>query len=109
MLMRGFMRSVWLLNPTTPSAGAGAAAQVPTQCLVPAIDPSLKSPVGGNRAAAIGVGVMILTRRYTERAGPPGRDDSLRLGCAVIPRFFQSGRTGVDLAVEPLIIQPDRM
>jgi hypothetical protein len=27
------MRSVWLLNPTTPSAGAGAAAQVPTQCL----------------------------------------------------------------------------
>src|SRR5215475_7414741 len=32
-LMRGFMRSVWLLNPTTPSAGAGAAAQVPTQCL----------------------------------------------------------------------------
>jgi hypothetical protein len=31
--MRGFMRSVWLLNPTTPSAGAGAAAQVPTQCL----------------------------------------------------------------------------
>jgi hypothetical protein len=31
--MRGFMRSVWLLNPTTPSAGAGAAAQLPTQCL----------------------------------------------------------------------------
>jgi hypothetical protein len=28
------MRSVWLLNPTTPSAGAGAAAQVPTQCLL---------------------------------------------------------------------------
>src|SRR5262245_8883934 len=27
------MRSVWLLNPTTPSAGAGAAAQVPSQCL----------------------------------------------------------------------------
>jgi hypothetical protein len=31
--MRGFIRNVWLLNPTTPSAGAGAAAQVPTQCL----------------------------------------------------------------------------
>ena len=59
----GFMRSVWLLKPTTASAGAGAAAQVPTQCLLPAIDPSLKSPVGGNRAAAIGVGAMILTRR----------------------------------------------
>ena len=29
-LMRGFIRSVWLLKPTTPSAGAGAAAQVPT-------------------------------------------------------------------------------
>src|SRR5262245_26817979 len=27
------MRSVWLLNPTTPSAGAGAAPQVPTQCV----------------------------------------------------------------------------
>src|SRR6516165_5595268 len=26
MLMGGFMRSVWLLKPTTPSAGAGAAA-----------------------------------------------------------------------------------
>src|SRR5580704_1207642 len=47
MLMRGFMRSVWLLKPTTPSAGAGAAAQVPTQCLLPAIDSSLKSPVDG--------------------------------------------------------------
>jgi len=31
--MRGFIRSVWLLNPTTPSAGAGAAAQLPTQFL----------------------------------------------------------------------------
>ena len=45
MLIRGFMRSVWLLKPTTPSAGAGAAAQVPTQCLLLAIYPSLKSPV----------------------------------------------------------------
>src|ERR1700689_2944587 len=33
MLMRGFRRIVWLLKPTTPSAGAGAAAQVPTQRL----------------------------------------------------------------------------
>ena len=33
MLKRGFRRIVWLLKPTTPSAGAGAAAQVPTQRL----------------------------------------------------------------------------
>src|SRR5436190_24351471 len=33
-LRRGIIRSVWLLNPTTPSAGAGAAAQLPTQCLL---------------------------------------------------------------------------
>jgi hypothetical protein len=26
------MRKVWLLKPTAPSAGAGAAAHVPTQC-----------------------------------------------------------------------------
>jgi hypothetical protein len=31
--MRGIMRSVCLLKPTTPSAGAGAAVQVPTQWL----------------------------------------------------------------------------
>ena len=41
--MRGFMRSVWLLNPTTPSAGAGAAAQVPTQCLSLGPEPALRS------------------------------------------------------------------
>src|SRR5262245_7990341 len=33
MLKRGFRRIVWLLKPTTPSAGAGADAQVPTQRL----------------------------------------------------------------------------
>src|ERR1700693_2319330 len=33
MLKRGFRRIVWLLKPTTPSAAAGAAAQVPTQRL----------------------------------------------------------------------------
>src|SRR3954451_25406554 len=32
-LIRGFMRSVRSLKPTTPSAGAGAAAQVPTHFL----------------------------------------------------------------------------
>src|SRR5258708_336051 len=37
-LRRGFIRSVWLLKPTIPSAGAGAAAQLPTQCLVPCIE-----------------------------------------------------------------------
>ena len=31
MLTRGLRRIVWLLKPTTPSAGAGAAAHVPTQ------------------------------------------------------------------------------
>ena len=31
MLARTFIRSVWLLN-ATPSAGAGAVVQVPTQC-----------------------------------------------------------------------------
>ena len=31
MLMRAFIRSVWLLK-AAPSAGAGAVAQVPTQC-----------------------------------------------------------------------------
>jgi hypothetical protein len=31
--------------------------------LLPAIDPSLKSPVGANRAAGIDVGAMILMRR----------------------------------------------
>src|SRR5438552_15635088 len=34
MLKRGFTRIVWLLKPTMPSAGAGAAAQVPTQRLL---------------------------------------------------------------------------
>ena len=33
MLKRGFRRIVWLLKPATPSAGAGAAAQVPTHRL----------------------------------------------------------------------------
>src|SRR5207249_3841217 len=32
MLTRGIMRSVWLAN-AAPSAGAGAAVQVPTQCV----------------------------------------------------------------------------
>src|SRR5262245_18684475 len=32
-LTRGIIRSVWLLN-AAPSAGAGAAVQVPTQCVV---------------------------------------------------------------------------
>src|SRR5436189_74894 len=40
-LMRGFILSVWLLKPTMPSAGAGAAAQVPTQCVLPSIARSL--------------------------------------------------------------------
>src|SRR6185503_9888853 len=34
MLMRAFIRSVWLAN-AAPSAGAGAAVQVPTQCRPP--------------------------------------------------------------------------
>src|SRR5262245_9336887 len=33
MLTRGIMRSVWLAN-AAPSAGAGAAVQVPTQCVL---------------------------------------------------------------------------
>jgi hypothetical protein len=33
MLTRGVMRSVWLAK-AAPSAGAGAAVQVPTQCVV---------------------------------------------------------------------------
>jgi hypothetical protein len=32
MLTRAFIRSVWLAKEA-PSAGAGAVAQVPTQCL----------------------------------------------------------------------------
>jgi hypothetical protein len=32
MLTRAFIRKVWLLN-AAPSAGAGAVAQVPTQCM----------------------------------------------------------------------------
>ncbi len=32
MLMRAVMRNVWLLS-AAPSAGAGAVAQVPTQCM----------------------------------------------------------------------------
>jgi hypothetical protein len=32
MLMRAFIRKVWLLN-AAPSAGAGVVAQVPTQCM----------------------------------------------------------------------------
>jgi hypothetical protein len=32
MLMRAFIRNVWLLN-VTPSAGAGVVAHVPTQCI----------------------------------------------------------------------------
>src|SRR5713226_2551186 len=32
ILTRGIIRSVWLLK-ATPSAGAGAAVQVPTQCV----------------------------------------------------------------------------
>src|SRR5712692_1539519 len=41
-LTRGIIRSVWLLN-AAPSAGAGAAVQVPTQCMVSlmAVDTSL--------------------------------------------------------------------
>jgi hypothetical protein len=34
MLTRGIIRSVWLLK-AAPSAGAGAAVQVPTQTLTP--------------------------------------------------------------------------
>src|SRR5580765_1274567 len=33
ILTRGIIRSVWLLN-AAPSAGAGAAVQVPTQCVL---------------------------------------------------------------------------
>jgi hypothetical protein len=33
MLKRGLRRIVWLAKPAVPSAGAGAAAQVPTQRL----------------------------------------------------------------------------
>ena len=33
MLTRGVIRSVWLAK-AAPSAGAGAAVQVPTQCVV---------------------------------------------------------------------------
>src|SRR5438093_3732188 len=41
MLTRGIIRSVWLLK-AAPSPGAGAAVQVPTQCMVfVAIDASL--------------------------------------------------------------------
>ena len=38
MLTRGIMRSVWLAN-AAPSAGAGAAVQVPTQCVLSLIVP----------------------------------------------------------------------
>src|SRR5262249_59546314 len=37
-LTRGIIRSVWLLK-AAPSAGAGAAVQVPTQCVVSAMGP----------------------------------------------------------------------
>jgi hypothetical protein len=47
------MRSVWLLNPTTPSAGAGAAAQVPTQCLSLGKTALHSSALWSNPAAAV--------------------------------------------------------
>src|SRR5689334_2027106 len=46
MLMRGFMRSVWLLKLTTPSAGAGAAAQVPTTASSSEESANSRSPSG---------------------------------------------------------------
>src|SRR3989442_3495145 len=45
MLTRGIIRSVWLLK-AAPSPGAGAAVQVPTQCMVfVAIDASLSGAI----------------------------------------------------------------
>src|SRR4030095_6946421 len=49
MLTWGIMRSVWLLK-AAPSPGAGAAVQVPTQCMVfVAIDASSLEPRIGRR------------------------------------------------------------
>src|SRR2546425_927292 len=77
MLTRGFMRSVWLLKPTMPSAGAGAAAQVPTQCLLPCIGRSSLLAGWRNRAAAIAPAAMVLIRGAA-RPGSPRRRETLR-------------------------------
>ena len=51
MLTRGIMRSVWLLK-AAPSAGAGAAVQVPTQCglSLMAVTPPCPRVLYGERA-----------------------------------------------------------
>src|SRR5262249_3333143 len=80
--MRGFMRSVWLLNPTTPSAGAGAAAQVPTQCLSLGKAALPRSALWSDPAAAVASTAMdfggivlpsICPSRWVGRKGRHGR------------------------------------
>src|SRR5258708_2529733 len=63
--MRGFMRSVWLLNPTRPSAGAGAAAQLPTQCLSLGKTALQSSASWSNPAAAVASTAMDFPRRQS--------------------------------------------
>src|SRR5262245_61680213 len=67
MLTRGIMRSVWLAN-AAPSAGAGAAVQVPTQCVL-----SLMVPPYIVRAffvAALGLVVVASSRACAEEHVP---------------------------------------
>src|SRR5438874_8661761 len=61
-LIRGFIRIVWLLNATPLSDGAGDAAHVPTQCLLPCIClPPTTTIYEPDRAALSGATAIFFT------------------------------------------------
>src|SRR5260370_1473868 len=81
-LIRGFIRIVWLLKPTTPSAGAGAAAQLPTQCLLPCIELSSRFACWADRAAEVAPAAMVLIEEPLARIAGEGGGERHGSGCA---------------------------
>src|SRR6266446_108796 len=120
-LIRGFIRIVWLLKPTNPSAGAGAAAQLPTQCLLPCIELSSRFACWADRAAEVAPAAMVLI----DSAPRPqcGRGLEIRVGLGEIVRYeigdgvFERGERRVEAKLaqpahprlgEILVIRADR-
>src|SRR5437762_6393306 len=72
-LIRGFTRIVWLLNATPLSDGAGDAAHVPTQCLLPCIClPPSTTIYEPDRAALSGATAIFFTAPAPLPAGRTG-------------------------------------